>query len=104
MDIVGLWGKEYEFLVKIYIYLKKVREGKNILNFEVLRELLKIEKINDEKSIEYDEKYIFIKKVKAEIEGSILDNEQNNEQNDNNMLDLFNPYPINYKQLRDSLL
>ena len=44
MDIVGLCGKEYEFLAKIYIYLKKVREGKNTLNFEVLRELLKMEK------------------------------------------------------------
>ena len=59
-----------------------------------------MEKINGEKSIEYDEKYIFIKKVKAEIEGSILDKGHY----DNNMLDLFNPYTINYKQLHDSLL
>lgn len=68
LDIGSICGKEYNFFSQIYYYLKKIREKNESIDFNILFELIKLAKSNENlSSLIYSEKYIFIEKIGIEI-------------------------------------
>lgn len=101
LDIGSICGKEYNFFSQIYYYLKKIREKNESIDFNILFELIKLAKSNENlSSFIYSEKYIFIEKLKLKLNEFRLLGK--NAPNDKKLVDLFKPYPIDYYQLYES--
>ena len=102
IDVCALCGKEYELFSKIYIYLKMVREKKQILNFDVLFEFINESKIKEfSQGPKYEEKYIFIEKLKLKLNDLRITGKNIPQEVD--LIKLFYSYPIDYIRLLDSL-
>ena len=103
LDVAELFGKEFEFLSQIYIYLKKIRVENLNINFDVLFEFLRVAKEKEKNiSSSYIENFIFIEEIKASLNKFSLS--EKNIPNDDKLVKLFSSYPVEYNILLSSLL
>ena len=75
-------GSNYNFLSQIYFYLEKIRESKSEINFDVIEELLRIEKEVMSIKGNYARKYTFLDEIivklnKFKISGIAVPEDEN---------------------------
>ena len=103
LDVIALCGENFRFLSQILIYLKIINEKKKKLDFDVIFELLSINRKRLLKEKRYTKsKFTFLEELKQKLREFKLSGKAIPE--DKKLKKLFQAYPVDLIQLYDNLI